>query len=129
MHNEPKYKKHIFVCTNKRSPDNSKGDCARCGGDEIRLKFTQLINQHGLKGIARANKSGCLDACEMGAAMVIYPDNIWYTQVKVDDVEEIFNTSIMSDRTVDRLSASEKTWDQLKEFRGRKNKKMISHDI
>jgi len=65
----------------------------------------------------------------MGAAMVIYPDNIWYTQVKVDDVEEIFNTSIMSDRTVDRLSASEKTWDQLKEFRGRKNKKMISHDI
>ncbi|MFQ6677137.1 MAG: ferredoxin [Fidelibacterota bacterium] len=118
MTNQPKYKKHIFICINERSPDNPKGDCARCGGNEIRLKFIQLINQHGLKGIVRANKSGCLDACEMGAALVIYPDNIWYTHVSLNDVEEIFNTTIISDRVVERLAASEKTWVQLKEIRG-----------
>ncbi|SVA77372.1 uncharacterized protein METZ01_LOCUS130226, partial [marine metagenome] len=50
------------------------------------MKFVQLINQHGLKGKIRANKSGCLDACEMGAVIVIYPNNIWYTRVSVDDV-------------------------------------------
>ena len=77
---KPKYKKHIFICTNERPLDNPKGDCIRCGGMDIRMKFVKLINQHGLKGKVRANKSGCLDACELGAVVVIYPDNIWYTR-------------------------------------------------
>lgn len=120
---QPKYSKHIFVCTNERPPDNPKGDCTRCGGNEIRLKFVQLINQHGLKGKVRANKSGCLDACEMGAAVVIYPDNIWYTKLKMDDVEEIFNTSILADGVVERLAATEQTWVELQAIRNsRKNK-------
>ncbi len=113
----PKYQKHIFICINERDPDNPKGDCARCGGKDIRLKFVQLINQHGLRGKVRANKSGCMDVCEMGAAVVIYPDNIWYTQVIVDDVEEIFETSILNNDIVTRLAATPETWDELKLIR------------
>ena len=109
----PKYEKHILICINERDAENPKGDCARCGGKDIRGKFVQLINQHGLKGKVRANKTGCLDVCELGAAVVIYPDNIWYTQVKVDDVEEIFNTSILNNGVVDRLSADHDTWKNL----------------
>ncbi len=123
MDYQPKYKKHIFVCTNERDNDNPKGDCSRCGGNEIRLKFVQLINQHGLKGMVRANKSGCLDACEMGVAMVIYPDNIWYTRVSLNDVEEIFHTSVLENQVVTRLAASNKTWDELTEIRNQKIKR------
>lgn len=117
---QPKYPKHIFVCTNKRLADSPKGDCTRCGSNDIRLKFVQLINQHGLKGVIRANKSGCLDACEMGAAVVIYPDNIWYTRVTQDDVEEIFATSILNDGIVDRLAATKQTWVELQAIRNSK---------
>jgi (2Fe-2S) ferredoxin len=112
-----KYQKHIFICINERDENNPKGDCARCGGKDIRLKFVQLINKHGLKGKVRANKSGCLDVCELGAAVVIYPDNIWYTQVTVNDVDEIFETSIIKDGIVERLAATHETWNKLKSIR------------
>ena len=82
------------------------------------MEFVKLINQYGLKGKIRANKSGCLDVCELGAAVVIYPDNIWYTQVQLEDVEEIFKASILNNNVVDRLVATEDTWKELKNIRG-----------
>ena len=114
----PKYQKHIFICINERDQNSPKGDCARCGGPEIRMRFVKLINQHGLKGKIRANKSGCLDVCELGAAVVIYPDNIWYTQVQLEDVDEIFEASILNNNVVDRLVATDDTWEKLKRMRG-----------
>ena len=98
-----KFLKHIFICVNERDKSSPRGDCARCGGKEIRMEFVKLINQYGLKGKVRANKSGCLDVCELGPAVVIYPDNIWYTKIKIEDVDEIFETSILSDGIVERL--------------------------
>ena len=117
----PKYNKHIFICINERNKDNPKGDCKRCGGMDIRLKFVQLINEHDLKGKVRANKSGCLDACEMGASVVIYPANQWYVKVTPDDVEEIFETSVLGNGVVERLSATAETWKKLNEIRERNN--------
>tara|TARA_B100000214_G_C23906490_1_gene599125 strand:- start:235 stop:594 length:360 start_codon:yes stop_codon:yes gene_type:complete len=112
-----KYQKHIFICINERPKDSPRGDCKRCGGMEIRMKFVQLINQYGLKGKVRANKAGCLDVCELGAAVVIYPDNIWYTEIKVEDVEEIFITSVIGNKIVNRLHADKSSWKRLKEIR------------
>lgn len=116
-----KYQKHIFVCTNEREKDNPKGDCSRCGGNEIRLKFVQLINEHGLKGKVRANKSGCLDACEMGANVVIYPEEHWYVLVQPGDVQEIFKQSVLKNEIVGRLAATPNTWKELEEIRRKNN--------
>jgi len=115
-----KYKKHIFICINERDPNSLKGDCASCGAIQIRMKFVQLINQNGLKGQVRANKSGCLDACELGSVIVIYPDNIWYTNVSLDDVEEIFEASILNNKIVHRLEGSKATWQDLATLRNKK---------
>ena len=115
-----KYRKHIFICVNEREEDNPKGSCARCGGKDIRLEFVKMINANGLKGKVRANKSGCLDACELGSAVVIYPDNFWYTRVKVDDVKEIFERSVLNNKRVKRLIADKETWMELKSIRDRK---------
>ena len=52
-----KYNKHIFICINERGENSQRMDCASCGGKEIRLEFVKLINQYGLKGKVRANKS------------------------------------------------------------------------
>ena len=94
-------------------------DCASCGGKEIRLEFVKLINQYGLKGKVRANKSGCLDVCELGAAVVIYPENIWYVKVKVKDVREIFERSILKDEVIKRLVADKNLWSESEKTRKR----------
>ncbi|MFQ6611523.1 MAG: ferredoxin [Fidelibacterota bacterium] len=114
-----RYSKHIFVCVNERVVDHPKGSCARCQGSDVRLKFVELINASGLKGQVRANKSGCLDACEMGVSVVVYPDATWYTRVRVEDVEDIFNTSVLNDGIVERLAATAETWQELNHLRER----------
>ena len=112
-----KYSKHIFICTNERAESSLKDDCTRAGGKEIRMKFVQLINDHDLKGKVRANKSGCLDACEMGASVVIYPAGIWYTKVTEEDVNEIFYESILNDNVVSRLASNKDTWAEMMRIR------------
>ena len=61
------------------------------------------LNRRGLKGIVRANTSGCLDACEFGASMVIYPEGIWYGGVKKEDVDEIIEKTILGGEVIERL--------------------------
>jgi (2Fe-2S) ferredoxin len=56
-----------------------------------------------LKQEIRANTSGCLDACEFGASVVIYPEQVWYGRVTVDDVEEIIDSHILNNKPVERL--------------------------
>lgn len=111
------YEKHLFVCTNQRVEGHPRGCCADRGGFDIRAAFARGLAARGLKGIVRANKSGCLDVCELGATMVIYPRGIWYLGVTADDVPEIIETSIVGDGIVDRLVATDADWDRLKQLR------------
>ena len=111
------YEKHLFVCTNQRVEGHPRGCCAERAGFDIRVAFAQGLAERGLKGKVRANKSGCLDVCELGAAMVIYPGGVWYLGVTVDDVAEIIETSIVGDGIVDRLVATDADWDRLKQLR------------
>ncbi len=112
-----KYNKHIFICINERSECSTKGDCSSVGGKEIRMRFVELINKHALKGKVRANKSGCLDICEMGPAIVIYPLGVWYTNFKVSDVDEIFEASVLNDKIVERLVSTKQTWQEIDSIR------------
>ena len=116
-----KYDKHIFVCVNERSDNSQRGSCAKCGGLDIRMRFVQLINEYGLKGVVRANKSGCLDVCELGPAVVVYPDGVWYTNVQLEDVDEIFQSNIINHKPVKRLVANKNTWNELQLLRELKN--------
>ena len=96
--------KHVFVCTNCR--ESSRKSC----GDQglaIRNKLKNLLLSSGQRDDIRINKSGCLDLCELGPAMVIYPNKIWYKNVSIDDCEEIFNKTILKDEIIDRLSLEE----------------------
>lgn len=53
--------------------------------------------------LVRANASGCLDACEFGVSVVVYPEGIWYGGVTVDDVPEIIDQHIIKGKVVERL--------------------------
>jgi len=113
----PPFTKHIFVCVHERPAGHPRGCCAGKHGDNIQIKFAGVLAKRGLKATVRANKAGCLDACELGAAVVIYPAGSWYLGVTEDDVEEIVETSIVGDGVVERLAASPGHWERLAQLR------------
>ena len=98
-----RYDKHIFICTNQREPGHPRGCCAEKGSEELRARFKSALKERGLSRRMRANAAGCLDACEYGAAIVIYPDNVWYGGVTVDDIDEIIESHLLNDEPVERL--------------------------
>lgn len=120
-----KYTKHIMVCVRERDLGSSKGSCGACGGEQIRKDFADLLKSHGLKDTMRASKTHCLDACEMGAVVVVYPDDVWYVNVRCEDVPHIFEASVLKDDVYAPRLATEATWKQLKALRSQAK---ASHD-
>ena len=110
-----KYSKHIFICTNDRGENSSRKSCGACGGMEIRKEFVKMINEAGLKGKVRANKSGCLDVCEQGPALVVYPSGYWYLGIEEKNIEKIFKYSVIGDEPVPELIASKQKLDNLRD--------------
>jgi (2Fe-2S) ferredoxin len=98
-----KYEQHIFVCENRRPDGHPRGCCAEKGADVIRSLFKEAIRRHGLKGRVRANQAGCLDQCEQGVSVVVYPEAVWYGGVRPGDVEEIVTRHIIGGEPVQRL--------------------------
>jgi (2Fe-2S) ferredoxin len=98
----PKFDKHIFVCMNKREAGHPRGCCDPTGQGELQRLFKTKLAQRGLKNV-RANKSGCLDQCELGPTVVVYPDAVWYGSVKPEDVDEIIDSHIIGGEPVARL--------------------------
>ena len=81
------YLKHIYVCMHER--ELGKSCCAHRDGEKILEKLKSYVQQHGLKGRARVNRSGCMDFCEQGVNVMVYPDHRWYSGVTVETAEEI----------------------------------------
>ena len=99
----PKFEKHIFICCNQRAPEESRPCCDPNGKKELHALFKQKLAVLGLKGKVRANQSGCLDQCEHGPNVVIYPEAIWYGRVTPEDVDEIIQCHIVGGKPVERL--------------------------
>jgi (2Fe-2S) ferredoxin len=97
------YQKHVFVCTNRRDPQNPKGSCANSGADEICQIFKKELAERGLRGTMRANSSGCLDQCAHGPTVVVYPEGVWYTLPTAADVKEVIDEHLINGRPVERL--------------------------
>ena len=99
----PTYQRHVFVCVNERPPGNPKGCCKEKGAELVRDELKKRLHAIGLKGVVRANNAGCLDQCENGVTVVVYPEQVWYGGVKAEDVPEIVEQHLIGDVPVDRL--------------------------
>lgn len=97
-----RYKKHIFICINERKNQPLKKSCGSLGFS-IRQKFIEELKKHNLFHEVRANKSGCLAACSSGPTVVIYPDQIWYKNVSLNDVPSIVEKTIINNKIIKTL--------------------------
>jgi (2Fe-2S) ferredoxin len=98
-----RFRQHVFICTNRRPPDDPRGSCACRGSEEVRAAFKAELKRRGLKGAVRANAAGCLDACAHGPTVVVYPDGVWYGGVTAADVPEIVEKHLVGGEKVQRL--------------------------
>ncbi len=99
----PPLERHVFVCENHRDPSDPRGCCSAKGSQEIRSRLKALAHKAGLKGRVRINTAGCLDQCEHGVTIVVYPEAVWYGAVTAADVDEIFESHVLGGRPVERL--------------------------
>jgi (2Fe-2S) ferredoxin len=97
-----KYEKHVFICTNQRAPGEKKS-CGEACGLELVKEFKKVMKEKGLNGRMRAQKTGCLDMCEFGPSLVVYPEGVFYGAVTPADVTEIVNEHLVENRIVKRL--------------------------
>jgi len=103
--NNPFYPYHVFFCTNQRGPEAIRQCCAALGSEEVRLYAKKRIKDLGMlgEGQIRINSSGCLDRCELGPVIVIYPEGIWYNYLDETDVDEIIDSHLLNGQVVERL--------------------------
>ena len=99
----PSFQRHVFVCINERPEDHPKGSCKARGGVAVRDKLKSELTARGLSKTIRANNAGCLDQCENGVTVVVYPEQVWYGHVTVDDVSEIVDKHLIGGQVVTRL--------------------------
>jgi len=98
----PYYDAHVFCCTNKRPDGHPRGCCADKGSEELRDYMKGRAKDLGLKKV-RINNSGCLDRCELGPSVVIYPEGIWYQVKTKEDIDEVLQKHLVEGGRVERL--------------------------
>ena len=97
------YKHHVFFCLNER--EDGAACCNRHHATEMQQYAKARVKELGLsgEGKVRVNKAGCLDRCDEGPCIVVYPDAVWYTYVDRQDIDEIIDSHLIHGRVVDRL--------------------------
>jgi (2Fe-2S) ferredoxin len=98
------YRYHVFFCTNLRA--DGRACCQRFDARGMRDFAKQRCKELGINGQGgvRVNTAGCLDRCEQGPVIVVYPDAVWYSYIDQDDVEEIIREHLTNGRVVERLT-------------------------
>lgn len=102
-----KFDKHIFICTHQRD-ENEKRSCGEAYGLSLVKAFKKCLKDKNLPIKVRAQRAGCLDICLYGPTMVVYPEGVFYVDVKLSDVEEIVEEHIIKNNPVKRLMLKER---------------------
>ena len=97
------YAHHVFFCFNQRDGGRLCGNDK--GPSSLRDYAKQRVKELGLDGKdkVRINQAGCLDRCEEGPCIVVYPEGTWYTYVDEQDIDEIVEEHLQHGRVVERL--------------------------
>ena len=103
----PFYEAHIFVCTNRRPDGHRRGSCAAQGSEALRDYMKARAKELAIPDI-RVNMAGCMERCEFGPAMVIYPEGVWYRPTSPADIDEILDVHVRGGGRVTRLMLTEK---------------------
>ena len=98
------FHKHVFFCTNQREDGSSC--CGKFAAQKARDYVKRRVKELGISGDenrVRINSAGCMDRCDEGPVLVVYPEAVWYTYVDETDLDEIVEQHLKHGRIVERL--------------------------
>ncbi len=97
------FKRHVFVCLNERDPSDPRGCCKQRGSEDVFNALKKGAAKAGLGHDVRINRAGCLDHCQFGPTVVIYPEGVWYHVPSVEDAQEVLESHVVGGKIVERL--------------------------
>ncbi len=102
----------ILVCANERAPGAPKPSCGPRGGLEVYRRFKDRVRELGIRDRVMVNRTGCLKHCSQGITVAVWPWNLWYRQVTLDDVDEILDRTVLGGGlAVERLVMPDVPWE------------------
>ena len=106
----PRPQKHVFVCAQNRPPGHPRGSCGAKGCQEVLDEFMFEFQQRQCFDTVAVTPSGCIGPCSMGPNVLVYPEGVFYTNVKKEDVKAIFDEHLLGGAPVERLRAPAEIW-------------------
>ena len=97
------FKRHVFVCLNERDPSDARGCCKHRGSEDVFNALKKGAAKAGLGHDVRINRAGCLDHCQFGPTVVIYPEGVWDHVPTVEDAQEVLESHVVGGKIVERL--------------------------
>lgn len=103
MTDKPYFEQHVFICMNQR--EDGRPCCGAQDAQAAQKHAKRRLKELNLNGPGkiRINQAGCLDRCEEGPVLVIYPQGTWYTYVDNSDIDDIIDTHLVGGKIVERL--------------------------
>ena len=98
---------HVFVCTGKSCSANDSAEVKSAFERELKARGLQFGTEkkgRNPNGTVVLTECGSVGFCAVGAAVMVYPDGVWYAQVRAADVPEIVEEHIVNGRPVERLA-------------------------
>ena len=109
---------HVFVCTGKSCSALESAQVKEAFESELRARnilFGKEAKGKNPKGSVVVTECGSVGFCAIGAAVMVYPDGVWYAQVRTADVPEIIESHLLNGRVVERLALLQLPTDGSKE--------------
>ena len=94
------YRSQVVIC----------GDtgCLLGKSAQIRDEFVEVIKEHNLEDEVFVYMSGCFGFCEKGPLVIVYPDQTFYSQLKLGDARKIVEEHLLKGKVVKKLEYKER---------------------
>jgi len=89
------YRSHILICTGT--------GCTSSGAKKMRIALEDELAERNLNKEVKIIETGCHGFCEKGPIVVVYPEGVFYCEVKSEDIPELVEEHLLKGRIVERL--------------------------
>ena len=100
-------KHHVFVCNGKSCSAVGSGEVKKAFVRELEsrnMRYGKLSKGRNPRGEVLLTDCGSIGFCAIGTAVLVYPEGVWYAQVRAEDVSEIIETHLVNGQIVKRLA-------------------------
>lgn len=101
----------LLICVNERPEGARKPSCGHRGALDIYRRFKDTVRDRGLRDRVMVVRTGCLKHCSRGVTACIWPHNVWYAGITLDDVEEIVDRTVAQGEEIERLKMPDIPWE------------------